>query len=186
MAKEGIGMKVDNRIFDEYFLPIADKFKRNDTDIQEIVIHGTGGGQSAQAILDWMYSGEREDEYRRGIGLFHLEIDLTGEVFSVIPALYWCYHSSSGKHDKETIGIELVNPIAQNEGGYTKDQYSSLIEVIDKIILRYPIKRIVGHGYNKQTYSGSYKNCPGQAFEWSRLQQHFKLKKIQHEAYETI
>jgi hypothetical protein len=171
-------------IYNKYFKDIADKFQRKSNDINEIVIHGTAGGDSAKAILKWMLDGEREKEYRKGIGLFHTEIDLNGDVYNILSPLFWCYHSSSGKHDKMTIGIELINTKPDNKGLYMYEQYESLFKMIDAYLGVFPIKRICGHGYNKKTYSGEYKECPGSMFEWGKLQKKFNLKEMDKECYQ--
>ncbi len=180
-------MIYNNKIFEKYFESISENFIRSLLDITEIVVHGTGGGQSAPAILKWMENGERSVQYRKGVALFHYEIDRNGDIYQVIPPSYWVYHSSCGKHDKCTVGIELVNPKVENLGGYTDKQYESLIEFFKDHISDYfvNVKSIVSHGYNKQKYSGKYKNCPGQEFDWDRLARALNLNKIQHECYEV-
>jgi len=146
-------------------------FPRDISTISEIVIHGTGGGSSAQGIIKWMLAGERSAEYSRGVALFHFEIDLNGDIYEIIDPDRWVYHSGSGKHDMITIGIELVNPAPQNKGSYTSEQYAGLISLIfDYMSRRYHIETIVGHGVNQQQFSGSYKDCPGQEFDWDILQ----------------
>ena len=140
-------------------------FSRNLSDISEIVIHGTGGGVNAVSLLRWMITGGRAEEYKKGIGLFHYLIDRDGEIYKLYNLEKWMYHSSSGQHDKCTVGIELMNPSANNQVEYTAEQYKSLAEIIEAINKLVPIKTIAGHGYNKQKYSGSYKVCPGR-FDW--------------------
>lgn len=164
----------DGRVFEKYFAPISSEFERDINDISEIVIHGTGGGQSAKGIIKWMLDGEREILYKKGIALFHYEIDRNGDIYQIIPDLNWVYHSSSGEHDKKTIGIELVNPVIFNRGPYTIDQYNSLFSLIKKFIGLYSINYIAGHGANKLKYSGSYKECPGK-FDWTLLEHNFNI-----------
>ena len=171
----------DDRIFDKYFKNISENFTRSN--IEEIIIHGTGGGVSANSIINWMLKGEREDEYKRGIALFHYEIDRNGDIYQIISPKYWCYHSSSGQHDKKTIGIELINPVKANHGSYLIQQYNSLFDLIKMFMTTYELKIIAGHGAIKQKYNGSYKNCPGEKFEWSMLEDNFRLKKISDEMY---
>lgn len=173
----------DDRIFEKYFKPIADKFKRNTETINEVVIHGTGGGQYALDVIDWMLSGEREKEYKKGIALFHYEIDRNGDIYEILSPDYWCYHSSSGVHDRFTLGVEFVNTKPDNKGIYTYEQYSAFYELLISFIKHYPIKYIVGHGHNKQEYSKEYKECPGQFFEWNKLQKKFDLKLLAKECY---
>lgn len=171
----------DTRVFDKYFSPIKDQFTRDD--ISEIIVHGTSGGQSAKGIINWMLGGERAEEYKKGIGLFHYEIDRNGDVYQLIPNGYWCYHSSSGQHDKVTVGIELVNPEKDNFGKYKMEQYKSLMDLIKMFMLNYQIKVIAGHGATKLQYSGSYKYCPGKLFDWELLEKNFNIKKIKNEMY---
>jgi N-acetyl-anhydromuramyl-L-alanine amidase AmpD len=172
----------DYRVHDKYFASISSEFSRNIADITEIVCHGTAGGQSAKGIIKWMLSGEREEEYKKGIALFHYEIDRNGDIYQIIPDLNWVYHSSSGRHDKKTIGIELVNPVIENKGKYTIDQYNSLFSLIKRMMQLYPIDHIAGHGGNKLKYSGSYKNCPGE-FDWVLLKRNFNISMETKEIY---
>jgi N-acetyl-anhydromuramyl-L-alanine amidase AmpD len=178
----------DHRIFEKYFEPISEVFEREN--IREIVIHGTGGGASAQGIIKWMLNGgvmadgsKREDLYKRGIALFHYLIDRNGDLYHLIPDRYWCYHSSSGRHDIKTIGVELVNTVSGNKGKYEVEQYDSLFSLIKKMMTLYPIKYIAGHGGNKLNYSGSYKECPGEKFNWKMLEENFSLRKAAREIY---
>ena len=140
-------------------------FDRDIKDISEIVIHGTGGGVNAISLLRWMITGGRVEEYKRGIGLFHYLIDRDGEIYKLYSLEKWMYHSSSGQHDKCTVGIELMNPSTNNQVEYTAEQYRSLAELVKAVNGLVTIKSIVGHGLNKQKYSGSYKVCPGR-FDW--------------------
>ncbi len=173
-------------IFQKYFESISEKFRRGNSDITEIVIHGTGGGESAQAILKWMEDGERAEEYKKGISLFHSEIDRDGVIYNIIPFNFWCYHSSSGQHDKQTVGLELINTYPLNKGIYIYEQYNTLIELINYIKTICPIKTIVGHGYNGRTYSNKDKECPGMYFEWHQLIKNLNLKQIAKDAYEVL
>jgi N-acetyl-anhydromuramyl-L-alanine amidase AmpD len=174
----------DNRIFDKFFKPVSENFKRNTSIINELVLHGTGGSASAKALLNWMLSGERESQYVKGEALFHYIIDLNGDIYSIVSDNYYVYHSSSGRHDKSTIGIELINTRANNLASYTVFQYNALFTLIKHLINEYDIKTIVSHNANKQTYSGGTKSCPGPKFNWSLLERNFNLKKIDDERYE--
>lgn len=140
-------------------------FGRNLKDISEIVIHGTGGGTNAASLLRWILAGERAEEYKKGIGLFHYLIDRDGTIYKLYSLEKWMYHSSSGQHDKCTVGIELMNPSTNNQVEYTVEQYKSLAELVKAANGLATIKTIVGHGFNKQKYSGLYKVCPGR-FDW--------------------
>jgi N-acetyl-anhydromuramyl-L-alanine amidase AmpD len=146
-------------------------FPRDISTISEIVIHGTGGGTSAQNVIRWMLGGERAAEYSRGVALFHFEIDINGDIYEIIDPDRWVYHSGSGKHDMITIGIELVNPAKQNQGPYTSEQYAGLISLLfDYMARRYRIETITGHGVNQLQFSKIYKSCPGPDFDWGILQ----------------
>jgi N-acetyl-anhydromuramyl-L-alanine amidase AmpD len=143
-------------------------FERKPEDISQIVIHGTGGGSSAESLIRWMDTGERSEDYKKGIALFHYLIDYNGDVYNIIDPSKWVYHSSSGAHDKKTIGIELMNKNVNNEDVYTLSQYKSLCDIILELMTKYHITSFIGHGACKQIYSKSYKECPGN-FDWSIL-----------------
>jgi N-acetyl-anhydromuramyl-L-alanine amidase AmpD len=146
-------------------------FDRDTSDINEIVIHGTGGGSSAINLINWMLNSGRAEEYKKGIALFHYLIDFNGDVFEIINPIRWVYHSSSGKHDMNTIGIEIMNKSANNDDEPTGEQYGALLDLIsNNLMKKFNIKNIVGHGSNKQKYSGEYKACPGKNFKWNILQ----------------
>ena len=154
--------------------------------IDEIVLHGTGGGGTYQYVLQ----GGRKELYIKGIALFHYLIEQNGKTIEIIDPERWVYHSSSGKHDERTIGIELLNPDFQNKGSYTEQQYKSLFELIDLLMSANRIERIVSHKYNYMTFSGDTKNCPGN-FNWIRLGDHLKQKKVKYtntnsECFEVI
>lgn len=155
-------IKIDTEIRNKYHIG----FNRDKLDVNQIVIHGTGGGSSAQSIMRWMLGGERASQYKKGIGLFHYLIDCFGVIYEIISPKNWVYHSSSGRHDKHTIGIELINLNFSNQSEYTPNQYFSFIDLIfNKIFKMYNITSIIGHGTCKKIYSKSYKNCPGN-FNW--------------------
>lgn len=154
-------------------------WKRNIEDITECVIHGTGGGKTATGLLSWMIGGERSKQYKKGIALFHFLIDRKRIIYQLSPIDRWYYHSSSGKHDKKTIGIELLNPAPGNEGDYTEGQYSSLEDLLfGSLFACRSITRIVGHDYNYNTYLGKRKGCPGKYFSWTRIRDMFRLRHI--------
>ena len=157
---------------EKYIMGISNK-ERGFEAINEIVIHGTGKGVTNIPDLNkWMMNpGEhKEDRYNKGIGLFHYAIDKDGSIWSVIDDRFWTYHSSSGAHDKRTIGIELMNGVQYNQGKYTKAQYRSLEELILNLMSKYPIVNITSHKYNKVVYSkdNSYYECPGN-FNWKAI-----------------
>jgi hypothetical protein len=143
----------------------------------EIVIHGTGGGASADALINWMLTGERGKDYKKCVGLFHYLNDFDGTITEIISPDRWVYHSTSGAHDALTIGIENMNSSPSNVNPYTDEQYKSLFALIDKLMSDYPIKSIVGHGWNQLHYSNSDKKCPGN-FDWEILGEHLASKGI--------
>lgn len=140
----------------------------------EIIIHGTGGGSSPAGIIKWMEGGERASQYRRGIAIFHYLVGRDGSITEIIDPGKWVYHSSSGRHDERTVGIENINPDPGNHGEYTTPQYVSLLELIDYLMGMYPIRTIAGHGETAVRYSGpqAKKNCPGEGFDWQTLADH--------------
>jgi hypothetical protein len=150
----------------------------------EIVLHGTGGGSSAQGIIDWMMGGERSEEYKKGIALFHYLVDRDGAVTEIIDPTMWVYHSSSGLHDMLTIGIEHINPDKKNNKIYTGPQYQSDFELIKMLLEKYPaIKSIIGHTQNTLKYSGPEHvkvPCPGN-YDWPLLQ---KMLAVDGHAFE--
>jgi hypothetical protein len=173
----------EDRIFKKYFEPIAEKQIRENNDITEVVIHGTGGGLSAKGIINWMLGGERASQYVKGVALFHYEIDLNGDVYQILDDKYWVWHSTSGKHDKNTIGIELVNTSSENKGGYQIEQYEALIKVLKLLLPKYPITKIGGHGAVQKKFSGGYKLCPGHLFDWGMLENIFNMQKLEDEYF---
>jgi hypothetical protein len=185
----------DNRIYKKYIKDqeIENVLTRSVEDIKEIVIHGAGIASSATGVLNWMARGgimpdgtTREEQYKKGISLFHSEIDRNGNVYNILSPLFFCYHSSSGHHDRFTLGIELINGEVDNKFEYTNEQYQSLFNMIDAYSGLFPVGTICGHGYNGQKYSGKYKNCPGN-FNWDKLQEYFSKEfniiKIDKECY---
>lgn len=182
----------DDRIFNKYFKDVSRTFKRKMEDINEIIIHGSGGSDTAKGIIKWMLDGgsladgsNRIDDYKKGVSLFHFEIDDNGDIYEIVPIEYRCHHSSSGRHDKNTIGIELVQTGIDNKKKYSIYQYNSLFWLIKDIITKCPIEVIAGHSVTKQIYSGSYKDnppCPGN-FDWKMLEDNFNVTKIRNEIF---
>lgn len=142
-------------------------YPRKKSQITEVVIHGTGGG-NLNGLLRWMFKSGRKG-YRKGVSLFHYAIGRKGKTVEIIDPDNYVYHSSSGRHDKKTIGIELLNPNVTNNGGYTNAQYEALSHLLMQLMRIYPITSIVSHNYNKQRYSRGSKNCPGE-FDWWRIE----------------
>ena len=166
-----VDIEVNTKVREKYIAGWQDKTRTEP--ITEIVIHGTGGGGSVTDLLQWMYDGQFAANYIRGIGLFHYAIGRDGKITEVLNPDYWVYHSTSGYHDKQTIGIELMNPTNENTGGYTDEQYEAVINLIfNNLVISYPsITNITSHKYNIIKYNGgrSLKACPGSQFDWSKL-----------------
>ena len=161
-------MLVNHKLYNKYKSAIV---SRREDQINEIVIHGTAGGGSADDLIKWMLSGERSAEYEKGEALFHYLIDFDGTITNLIPDLGVVYHSSAGKHDRYTIGIELMNTEKDNSGEYTDDQYESLKVLTYTLLSLFPITSITGHERNAQIYSNIISKkvpCPGN-FEWNRI-----------------
>lgn len=158
-------------------------FSRKNSDVTEFVIHGTGGGSSAKSLIRWMISGERAEEYKKGIALFHYLIDRDGTVYNIIDPAKWVFHSGSGEHDIHTIGTELVNPTIGNIGSYTDIQYVNLAKLIFDMIKSFPgIKLITTHNYLQTKYSGFGKSCPGNIFNFDKLKLELSKLKINTES----
>jgi hypothetical protein len=147
-------------------------FPRALKSITEFVVHHTAGRGVWAGLKKWMLGGERAEEYKRAVALFHFAIDKDGAIYQVGRLNRWFYHSSSGRHDKLTIGCELIH----YNGPFTEEQYQSLAYLIYEYLptLCPGLHRIVGHDYNKNKYSGSRKGCPGPNFDWPRLEQYGK------------
>jgi hypothetical protein len=149
-----------------------------DIPITEVVIHGTAGLGTYEFIRD----GGRREEYIKGIALFHFLIEYDIDMIRQIEPLdKWFYHSSSGKHDSETVGIELENPHKVNGVPYLDRQYNQLIWLLfDYLLPTFPtITRIVSHNYNSSKYSNKPKSfCPGPNFEWKRLEEGLRVRNI--------
>ena len=145
-------------------------FSRDNTPVKEITIHATGGG----GTLGYVQSGGRAELYRQGIALFHYLIRVSGEVVEIIDPDNWVYHSSSGQHDKETIGIEIEKPSITNSGLPKVEQMSALLDLVGCLRSQYPsISIIATHDYNRKVYSNQPpKPCPGD-FDWSTIKEKF-------------
>lgn len=169
-------IKVDTRIRDKYH-----KGFDREKDVSTIVLHGTGGGSSSEGLIKWMLGGERAKSYERGIALFHYLIDREGEIIELIDPNFWVYHSSSGRQDQSTIGIELINPHPTNEDEYTDAQYESIFELIfDELFVKFPVSEIVSHNRMKEKYSNGSKDCPNN-FSWDALEVELERRDINYE-----
>jgi len=167
-------------------------FPRNIIDIDEIVIHCTGGGNDSESLFRYIKSGERSEGYKKGIGFYHYNICQTGLIYQTLTLEKWSFNSDSGWHDKCTIHISLMNSSFTNSEKSTKKQYKSLVELIDHIINDgLQIKRIVGHDYNFNKYSQNKKGCPGAGFNWKTFEKllsknDIEFNKIFEQSYEVI
>jgi len=169
-------------------------WKRNLDGINEVVIHGTAGGSSIDALIDWMEKDGRPAEYKRGEALFHYAIGRDGRIVEVINPENGVYHSCAGRYDiLHTIGIELCNPKSDNSAPYSAQQYAALWDLIFAILFeRFPITRIVGHEYNYLKFSGKRKPCPGAGFSWLSLEDEMRRRGMRWDnipgifAYENI
>jgi N-acetyl-anhydromuramyl-L-alanine amidase AmpD len=156
--------------------------------VKEVVIHGTAGG----GTLEWVRNGGRAEQYYKAVGLFHYLIERDGEIWEIIDPDRWTYHSCRGNRDKNSIGIEMENPDRQNRGHYTDAQYESLHWLIYEYLMdRYPsISVIMSHkrAWQKVSKGRRWKECPGVAFEWSRLEEYMYNNNISYDhnpAYES-
>jgi hypothetical protein len=160
----------DNRLRQKYH-----GISRLISDITEITIHGSGGGENSLALINWMASENcnRKEFYLQGIGLLPFTIDYSGKVYQLMPVNDWYFHSDCGQHDSHTIGIEMMNSGAGNTGKYTDAQYIALYELISDLIAAYPITEIRSHDANRKQYSNlPPKPCPGAGFKWDGLEQY--------------
>lgn len=168
-------------------------YKRKDSEVTHLIIHGTAGGQSAKSNLKWMMSGGymgngvyRSEQYSKGVALFHYIIDRDGTIYDIINPHNFVYHSSTGGNsskqtgfDRNTIGIELTNPDRENHGYYTPQQYFSLVWLYTFLVDRFPkMKYIYGHGSIKREKTGKNKVCPGPNFDWKRFGSYLEQENI--------
>jgi hypothetical protein len=134
-----------------------------------IIIHGTAGFNTSEGLMQWMINGERAEEYKQGIALFHYLNDLEGDITEILNPDKWVYHSSSGNFDSNTIGIENLNASIDNSNPYTDKQYTSLVDLIIYLKNKYlTIKTIMSHNVCGWKYSKVTKICPGN-FDWLAL-----------------
>ena len=70
------------------------KRRRSPSLIDEIVIHGTAGGNTLDGLIRWMLLGERAKEYWKSIALFHYGIGREGQIVEVIDPNYYTFHYS--------------------------------------------------------------------------------------------
>lgn len=151
---------------------------RKPVPITEVVVHGTGGAGTYMFVL----GGWRKEEYKKSIALFHYLIELDEQIIEILDPDNFVFHSSSSWHDTTTIGIEIENPHKFNDADYTDWQYEALGYLIfDKLIEKYPtINKIISHNMNAQIYSRKSKACPGDGFDWSKLEYEMKKRNISY------
>ena len=162
-------LNYDDSVIKKYGSPPERKLN----EVDEIVIHHTAGGGNWKGLRTWILSKncERRHLFEKYVALTHFYIDKTGLVNQIFDLDTWTYHSCSGKHDKKTVGIELVH----RTGPFTEAQYESLCEVIRHVTDFCPIKTIVSHDFNYMHYSGKEKGCPSRDFDWNRLDEMLKV-----------
>ena len=184
--KEKINITVNKKIREKYKKGWIKKTRPKPP--LEITLHGTGGGNTMSGFLKWIWNGERSNLYNRGIALFHYIIDKEGNIEEIIDPDYFVYHSTSGRHAKVEIGIELMNSSKSNRDAYTQAQYENLFDLIDHLKSIYPsIEQISTHRFNiwrynrKSTATKYDKQCPGTGFDWTLLEKYYgKTFKIFH------
>lgn len=171
-------INMDKSLIDTFGNPPARPLDK----VNEIVIHHTAGDGSWNGLKKWMLSEscERKEQFKKFIGLTHYYINKDGSVWQPFFLDTWLYHSCSGKHDKETIGIELVH----SAGDFAESQYEALTGLIEHITKQCPITRIVSHDYNYKHYSGKAKGCPSAWFNWTELKSRLDEKGLNF-TYET-
>ncbi|MGD9639307.1 MAG: N-acetylmuramoyl-L-alanine amidase [Alphaproteobacteria bacterium] len=140
--------------------------RRNNAEIDMLVIHYTGMPTSQDALLRMQ---QKESEVSA-----HYMIDENGEVYQLVEEKYRAWHAGvsfwRGNKDvnSSSIGIELVNK--GHEFGYhnfASLQMKSLITLSKEILNRYNIPQynIVGHS----DVSPTRKTDPGERFDWKEL-----------------
>jgi len=156
-------------------------WKRTLDQINEVVIHHTAGTGNIETLKKWMLTGERKEQYMKGISLFHFAIDRDGKIWKAGPISRWWYHSCSGKHDRFTVGIENIH----KTGPFTDAQYDALSWLLFEYMHHFcpDFSRIVSHDYNYNTYSNMKKGCPGPDFDWDRLEQEMTKRSITFETH---
>ena len=165
-------INMDKGIIDRFGNPPERKLE----DVTEIVIHHTAGDGSWKALKNWILSDtcERKAMFKKFVALTHFYIDKDGTINQIYFLDRWTYHSCSGKHDKQTVGIEMVH----SKGEFKEAQYNSLADLIQHITTICPVKTIVSHDYNYMTYSKKAKGCPGNDFKWGKLDEMLKARGI--------
>lgn len=160
---------------------------RATSQIQMVVVHNTGADSLAEAII-----GPDINTFLDGETEIHYLMDLNGHVIKFMKDHTKVNHAGGkwkGTSPNEvSIGIEIVH----KEAGvheYTDEQYSSLVEFLDRLIGTYPFDRtqITGHSdvgthilaaagspalVDLDLLDGHRDQDPGQVFRWENLEQH--------------
>lgn len=152
-------------------------FKRN-VSPAILVIHGSAGPNPYKWVAEGDRLGNpRTELYKKGIALWHYTINQDGEICEMIDPENWVYHSSAGRADEQTIGVEMEHP--DNGTLPFKDtQYIALFSLINFLMLKYPISEIISHNKMKQRHRGTNKKCPGPGFDWNRLADYISAKDL--------
>lgn len=148
-------------------------------DITEVCIHHTESNtMDIDQWINYILNPEpaRIKRQKEAEGLFPFLIGFTGQIVKFGPLSRWWWASSSDKHDAQVVNIE----ICQGNKEFKDVQIDSLCWLIfDYILYHCPnMRRIVGHDFNNNLYSGSRKGCPGNLFPWARLEQEMNTRGI--------
>jgi N-acetylmuramoyl-L-alanine amidase len=141
---------------------------RAKTPISLIVVHHTAC-DTHTALSEFMHPSKSA----------HYLIDTDGQIVKLVQDPLRAFHAGfshwAGKSDINfsSIGIEIVN----NKEPYPEAQYTSLIELIQRLLTAYriPVRNIVGHSDigtqdGGGTKLGRKSSDPGLKFEWIRLE----------------
>ena len=149
-----------------FFSPNYDKKKRTPNSVKFIIFHYTGMQSERESIKRLCNPISKVSS--------HYLINQKGKIFQLIQDKYVAWHAGKscwGRYkslNENSIGIELVNK--GHQFGYTsfkKKQISSLINLCEKLIKKYKIKKkkIVGH----YDIAPLRKIDPGEKFPWKYL-----------------
>ncbi len=107
----------------------------------------------------------------------HYYIDQKGGIFSSIPVILRAWHAGNSTmplpNDTRqavndfSVGIELISDL---DLSFSKEQYESVIFLIQNISSKHPISAIVGH----DQIAPGRKTDPGLKFDWKILRKEFK------------
>lgn len=141
-----------------------------------VILHGTAGGTSAQAIASWFQSSQANVSA-------HYIVGPDGVIVQCVDENNWSWANGviSEGHDPWwtsdvnpnwiTISIEHVNPSAANDAPYTPAQLQASVELVQRICSRWGIPQrqadalggITGHFSIDPV---NRRNCPGPVFPW--------------------